>query len=175
MIHQLDKVGMILNPALKECIILFFLIFLPVKLSNMKSNWIQTIWTTKNCEQLISKDIDNIIYEFLRAEFSLMGCEVKVINGTSDHVHCLFRVNSKRSLDEIIKVVKGVSSHRINQVGLIKTKFAWEKGYEPGSVGKSDFEETIQDILNQKVKHEDGSITIEDEINQMHEFEIGGA
>jgi REP element-mobilizing transposase RayT len=138
----------------------------------MKSNWIQTIWTTKNCEQLISKDIDNIIYELLRAEFLETGCEVRVINGTSDHVHCLFRVNAKRSLDEIIKMVKGVSSHRINQVGLIKAKFAWEKGYEPGSVGKSDFENTIEDILNQKFKHKDASITIEDEINQMHGYEV---
>jgi putative transposase len=138
----------------------------------MKSNWIQTIWTTKNCEELISNDVDNIIYELLRQEFVQMGCDVKVINGTLDHVHCLFNVNSKRSLDEIIKMVKGVSSHRINQVGLLKSKFAWEKGYEPGSVGKSDFENTIEDILNQKLKHKDTSITIEDEIYQMHAFEI---
>jgi putative transposase len=137
----------------------------------MKTNWIQTIWTTNKCQELISNEIDIIIYEFLKSEFNLMGCEVKVINGTSDHVHCLFNFNPKRSLDEIIKMVKGASSHRINQSGLVKDKFAWEKGYECCSVGKCEMEKEIQKILKQKSIHSDLSITIEDEINQMHQYE----
>src|SRR5215218_4054387 len=110
----------------------------------MKTNWTETIWTTKNCQQLISKDIDATIHEILQSEFIEMGCEVKAINGTSDHVHCLFNVNSKRPLDEIIKMVKGVSSHRINQDELLKTRFAWEKGFESCGVGKSELKEAIQ-------------------------------
>ena len=151
---------------------IYKIIFFAFKLYQMKTNWIQTIWTTKDCEQVISKDIDNVIYEFLGAEFAAMGCELKVINGTANHVHCLFKVNSKRSLDEIIKMVKGASSHRINQVKLINSKFAWEKGYESSSVGKSEFEKAYHDILNQKIIHEDPTISIEKEIHEMHEFEI---
>src|SRR5436190_3433714 len=86
----------------------------------MKTNWTEAIWTTRNRKQLVAKENDNVIYEFLKAEFTLMGCEVKAINGTTDHVHCLFNVNSKRSLDEIIKMVKGSSSHKINQGGVMK-------------------------------------------------------
>ena len=137
----------------------------------MKSNWTKTIWTTKNCEQLISIDNEFIIYEFLKNEFIQMGCIVKVICGTSDHVHCLINVNAKRSLDEIIKMVKGASSNKINQDGLVNAKFAWEKGYEASSVGKSEMEEEIQKIRNQKSIHADSSVTIADEINEMHEFE----
>ena len=138
----------------------------------MKTIWSETIWTTKKCQQLISNEIENTVYEYLRAEFNALGCEVKVINGTSDHVHCLFNVNAKRSLDEIVKLVKGVSSHNINQSNLLSTKFAWEKSYEGGSVGKSDMKECIQKILDQKSLHSDPSYTIADEINQMHEKEI---
>ena len=138
----------------------------------MKTNWTQTIWTTKNCQQLISNEIDNTIYEFLKSVFMEMGCEVKAINGTADHVHCLFNVNAKKPLDEIIKMVKGVSSHKINQVGLMKTKFAWEKGFESCGVGKSELDNAIQKILNQKNLHADLAFTVVDEINKMHESEI---
>jgi len=137
----------------------------------MKTNWTETIWTTKNCEQLISKDIDITIYEFLKSEFTEMGCEVKAINGTDDHVHCLFNVNSKRSLDEIIKMVKGATSSRINQEGFIETKFAWEKGYESCGIGKSELKKSFQNILNQKSIHADQLVTVADEIYRMHEME----
>jgi REP element-mobilizing transposase RayT len=137
----------------------------------MKTNWTETIWTTNNCEKLISKDIDNTVYEFLKTEFAEIGCEVKAINGTDDHVHCLFNINAKRSLDEIIKMVKGATSQKINQEGFIKTKFAWEKGYEAEGIGKSELKEKIQEILNQKSIHADQSITVADEIYKMHESE----
>src|SRR6185436_12069287 len=100
--------------------------------------WTQTIWTTKNSQKLISEDIEDKIFDFLKTEFIEMGCEVKVINGTSDHVHCLINVNAGRSLDEIIKMVKGTTSHRINQDELMKKTFAWEKGYEASAVGKTE-------------------------------------
>ena len=135
----------------------------------MKTNWTQAIWTTKNCQQLISNDIDNTIYEFLRDEFMEMGCEVKAINGVADHVHCLFNANSKRSLDEILKMVKGATSHRINQEGLIKKTFVWEKGYEACGVGLTEMEEKVQEILNQKILHEDLSFTVAKEIILMHD------
>lgn len=135
----------------------------------MKTNWTQAIWTTKNCQQLISNDIDNTIYDFLKEEFIEMGCEVKVINGVADHVHCLFNVNSKRSLDEIIKMVKGATSHRINQEGLIKKTFAWEKGYESCGVGQTELEKKVQEILNQKMIHEDLTFTVRKEIIRMYE------
>ena len=137
----------------------------------MKTNWTETIWTTKKCEQLISKNVDIKIYEFLRTELTEMGCEVKAINGTDDHVHCVFNVNSKKSLDEIVKMVKGSSSSRINQEGLIENKFVWEKGYDSCGIGKSELKKKVQEILNQKSIHADLSITVADEIYRMHEME----
>jgi putative transposase len=102
-----------------------------------------------------------------------MGCDVKIINGVSDHVHCLFNINAKRSLDEIIKMVKGASSHKINQEeNLIIEKFAWEKGYDSSGVGKTELDDAFKKILNQKSLHSDPSFTVAKEINEMHAKDI---
>lgn len=133
----------------------------------MKSIWIETIWTTQNCQPLISENINNFVYDYLKTEFIELGCEVKIINGFTDHVHCLFNLNPKRSLDEIIKMVKGASSHKINQNRLTTKAFVWEKGYDATSVGRCEMENKIQNILDQKKLHADHSFTVVHELIQM--------
>ena len=54
------------------------------------------------------------------------GCPVRVINGMPDHLHCLFLLNPQKSIAEIIKQVKGSTSHWVNEQDLIKEKFSWQ-------------------------------------------------
>ena len=91
--------------------------------------WIHAIWATKDRMPLISSSVENKLYEFVSEQLREQGCPVRIINGMTNHIHCLFLLNSQKSIIEIIKQVKGSSSHFMNQNDLIPQKFSWQPGY----------------------------------------------
>ncbi len=70
-----------------------------------------------------------------------------------DHVHCLFLLNAQKSIAEIIKQVKGSTSHWINEQNSIPEKFAWQTGYAAYAVSESLLEKVYRYIVNQKEHH----------------------
>lgn len=86
----------------------------------------------------------------MTSEFIGCGCPVRIINGMPDHVHSLFRLNRQMSVADVIKYVKGGSSHSINQEDLIINKFSWQTGYAAFSVSESILEKVYWYIYNQK-------------------------
>jgi REP-associated tyrosine transposase len=115
--------------------------------------WVHSIWATKERQPLISNNAEKKIYDLLRQELIEMGCPVRIINGMSDHVHLLFLLNPQKSMAEVIKQVKGSSSHSINEQNLIPGKFLWQTGYAAYSVSESQLEKVFQYIRNQKSHH----------------------
>lgn len=71
-----------------------------------------------------------------------------------NHIHCLFLLNPQKSIAEVIKQIKGSSSHYINHNILIQEKFAWQTGYAAYSVSESGFEKVQEYIINQKIHHQ---------------------
>jgi len=71
-----------------------------------------------------------------------------------DHIHCLFLLNPEKSIAEVIKQIKGSSSHFINQYNLIADKFAWQTGYAAFSVSESGVKSVSDYITHQKEHHQ---------------------
>ncbi|WP_448519176.1 IS200/IS605 family transposase [Rhodoflexus sp.] len=115
--------------------------------------WIHAIWATKECVPLIHPHVEQKVYQFISEELREMGCPVRVINGMPDHIHCLFLLSPKKSIAEVIKQIKGSSSHFINQNNLIDEKFALQTGYAAYSVSESVVEKVFRYIKNQKQHH----------------------
>lgn len=116
--------------------------------------WIHAIWSTKDRLPLISTNIEHKIHQFLSEQLRELGCPLRIINGMSDHIHCLFLLNPQKTIVEIIKQIKGSSSHFINQNNLITDKFAWQTGYAAYSVSESAVEKVYKYIKNQKTHHQ---------------------
>lgn len=116
--------------------------------------WIHAIWSTKERNPIISNAIEEKIYGFLQKELMAAGCFVKIINGMPDHVHVLFLTNARKPVSEIIKQVKGCSSHSINEQDLIPQKFSWQTGYAAYSVSESQLKKVFFYIRDQKKHHE---------------------
>jgi putative transposase len=70
-----------------------------------------------------------------------------------DHVHALFLLNPQKSIADVIKQIKGSSSHSINGADLMLEKFAWQTGYAAYSVSESQLEVVYNYIKNQKQHH----------------------
>lgn len=121
--------------------------------------WIHAVFSTKERQPLITPEVENFIYCCLYEEFKQVGCKLKIVNGLSDHVHCLFSLSAQRSVSEVIKHVKGISSHFVNQNNMIPEKFAWQKGYAAFSVSESSLPTVYHYIKNQKLK-QNSSVSI---------------
>ncbi|NTE05293.1 IS200/IS605 family transposase [Agrobacterium tumefaciens] len=115
--------------------------------------WIHAIWATKSRNHYISHQIERKVYEFIYNQFKDLGCVVRIINGMPDHIHCLFLLCPNKSIAEVIKQVKGSSSHYVNHEKLILDNFSWQTGYDSFSISELVMERVYQYIKNQKGHH----------------------
>ena len=115
--------------------------------------WIHGVWTAKYRQPLIAHSIESKVYNFISHQLQELGCKVKIINGMPDHIHCLFLLSREKSIAEVIKQIKGSSSHYINQANLISEKFSWQTGYAAFSVSESIVDKVFHYIKNQKQHH----------------------
>lgn len=115
--------------------------------------WLHAVWATKDRQALIKTGIENNVHDYMRQQFIETGCPVRIINGMTDHLHCLFLLNPKLAVANVIKQVKGATSHWINEQNLIAEKFAWQTGYAAYSVSESQSDRVYRYIKNQKQHH----------------------
>lgn len=114
---------------------------------------VHAVWGTKDRQPFIFPEVEDNIYQMIKEEMGALGCPVLILNGMPDHIHLLFFLNPNKSIAEVIKQVKGTTSHSINQQDLVPYKFAWQTGYAVFSVSKSMQQKTYYYIRNQKSHH----------------------
>ena len=136
--------------------------------------WIHAIWATKERIPLIHSAVENKIHQFIAEQLREHGCPVRIINGMPDHIHCLFLLNPQKSITDVVKQIKGSSSHFINQNNIISDKFSWQSGYAAYSVSESVLEKVYQYIKNQKQHHLKKTFQEEyDEFIKLYELDGG--
>ena len=114
---------------------------------------VHVIFSTKDRQPLIRQEIESRIHSYIKQCLHDLECQYLAINGVENHIHILFSQNPNRSIAEIIKNIKGNSSHWINQSNFILTKFAWQVGYAAFSVSESHMKRVIEYVCNQKENH----------------------
>ncbi len=88
-----------------------------------------------------------------------------------DHVNLLIDLNPAMSLAETINLIKGESSHWLNENIIVHGHFKWQKRYSAFSVSYSVKGKVINYIRNQKTHHR--KISYLDEIKKFyHEYGI---
>jgi putative transposase len=112
--------------------------------------YIHAAFSTKNRLPLIQPNIREKLYSCLYREFSNQNCQLFLVNGLPDHVHCLFSLNPQKSVSEIIKHVKGLSSHHINSLQISPEPFAWQKGYNATSISEASLPRITRFIHQQE-------------------------
>ena len=123
-------------------------------MSHSKSKiWVHTVFSTKDRQPFITPIIRPTVHNELQNQLIGIDCFVDCIGGVTDHVHLLFLLNPKKSIAEVVKQIKGGSSHAFNQAKLTTTPFAWQIGYGAFSVSESHVPRVRQYILNQEEHH----------------------
>lgn len=95
-----------------------------------------------------------------------------IVNGVSDHVHCLFTVPPSVAISDVMKVAKARSSRWINENRLTETRFEWQKGFAVFSYHVDQVERVKAYIVDQEAHH--GARSFPQEIKDMlREHRIG--
>jgi REP element-mobilizing transposase RayT len=100
--------------------------------------------------EVARKRMSGFLSEYARSKGLFM-----VINYVNaDHAHVLVDLPSGMTVEQLAHLLKGASSHWINQSRLIQTRFAWGKGYGAFSVSQSMISKVSAYIANQQKHHE---------------------
>lgn len=114
--------------------------------------WVHLVWITKNREPLLIKEIRQEIFDHIRENAKNKGIYIDFINGYIDHVHCLISMSPSQSIDKIVMLLKGESSHWINRDKITKKKFAWQDEYFALSVSESIIAR-VREYINRQEDH----------------------
>ncbi|MEW6507785.1 MAG: transposase [Bacteroidota bacterium] len=71
----------------------------------------------------------------------------------SEHVHAIIDLPTNLSIEEVMHLLKGSSSHWINNKKYFAAKFNWGRGYAALSVPESALDKVVKYIEGQEEHH----------------------
>jgi putative transposase len=92
---------------------------------------------------------------------------MKVNYVNADHVHALVDLPTNLSIEELIQLLKGSSSHWVNANNILSGKFARGRGYGAFSVSESNVVQVAPYIAGQEEHHR--VRTFADELREFNE------
>jgi len=115
--------------------------------------WIHLIWGTLNREKLLNKTAAARVSLFLTDYAGKEDIYMKVNYVNPDHVHTLIDLPTALSVEKVMQLLKGASSHWINSNDVVTGKFAWGRGYGAFSVSQSNLNRVVRYIADQEEHH----------------------
>lgn len=115
--------------------------------------WVHLVWGTLNRERILNEEARRRVSAYLSEYAESKGLYMKVNWVNADHVHALIDLPTGQTIEEVVQLLKGSSSHWINENGLVPGKFAWGRGYGAFSVSQSAVDEVAKYIAGQAEHH----------------------
>lgn len=114
--------------------------------------WIHLIFSTKNRDKLITKDLKPKLLNHIRENAKYKEIYIDFINCVDNHCHILISLGGSQSISKVVGLIKGESSNWINQNSLLKVKFAWQEEYIAVSVNESQVNK-VRDYIKAQEEH----------------------
>lgn len=122
---------------------------------------IHAVWSTKNRYPFLVNDTRQKVIDHIKENAITKQICIDTINGSDDHIHCLFGLNADISISKVMQLIKGESAFWINKQKLTKTKFEWADEYFAVSVSESIIDKVRTYINNQEDHHKKITFTQE--------------
>ena len=123
--------------------------------------WLHLIWGTLKREGIFAPPTAAKVSGFLTDYAKENGIYMKINFVNTEHVHALIDLPTNMTIEQAVKLLKGASSHWINEQDLLAGKFAWGRGYGAFSVSQSGVNEVCAYIAGQAEHHRIKSFTEE--------------
>ena len=93
------------------------------------------------------------LYAYLTGVIENRRHKVYAIGGMRDHIHILVSMSPAQSVSELVQETKRASTLWIKERHLVDGNFAWQEGFGAFSYGKSQVNNVVTYIQNQKQHH----------------------
>jgi REP element-mobilizing transposase RayT len=132
---------------------------------------IHAVFAVQNRHSLITQSWKQRLYKYMTGIIQNHGHKLLAINGMPDHIHILFGMRPSQSLSDLMRDIKGDSSHWINNNHLAPGTFSWQDGYGAFSYSKSQIQAVATYIENQQSHHQKKSF-IEEYVKILQDLDI---
>ncbi|WBV61456.1 IS200/IS605 family transposase [Chryseobacterium camelliae] len=137
--------------------------------------YIHLVFSTRNrIPYLNTSELRIKVWKHIKENASEKGIYLDMVNGYSDHCHCLLSLSTNQNIEKIVQLLKGESSYWINKNRLTKERFAWQDEYFAVSISESMIESVRNYIKNQEIHHKKKPFIDEyQEFIDQYNFKIG--
>ena len=111
------------------------------------------VFSTKNRVAYLKPKIEQRIWAYIGGVARIHKIVALQIGGVDDHIHALVKAQPNVSVSQVAQFLKGDSSRWIHQTYPELRGFAWQDGYGAFAVSKSNVNEVIDYIRNQREHH----------------------
>jgi REP element-mobilizing transposase RayT len=111
------------------------------------------IWGTLSRERILNKKAAAGLSRYLVEYADEQDVYMKINFVNPDHVHALIDLPTRFSIEKVVQLLKGSSSHWVNSSELVLGKFAWGRGYGAFSVSHSNVDLVARYIADQEEHH----------------------
>ena len=115
--------------------------------------YLHLVWATWDRLPLIIPAIEPNLYAAMAKKCADLRCQLIAIGGIIDHVHLLVRLPTTISVANLVKEVKGSSSHLMNHGVLSGGGFKWQGAYGAFTISKRSVDDVVEYIRHQKKHH----------------------
>ena len=117
------------------------------------------VWATDGRRPLLHPRLEAGVHELIRTKCRQLRCTVLAVGGMPDHVHLLVELHPTVSLSNLVKEVKGASSHAATHLHRAGPSFRWQTGYGAFSVSHRDVPRATAYVLRQKEHPASGTLS----------------
>jgi putative transposase len=116
------------------------------------------VWATRGREPLIAEREERIIRRSMQTTLDAMHAIPHAVGMMPDHVHVVASIPPSVLVAEVVKRLKGSSTHAVNHEGAESREqpFAWQGEYGVLSFGERALPEVVSYVQNQREHHAKG-------------------
>ena len=119
-------------------------------------------FSTKDRRPFLDDSLKPRLFAYIKAIVREHGAKLHNVNGSLDHLHLLLSLPSSVALADLIRFVKGGSSHWLRKEFPDQQEFGWQEGYAAFSVSHSRMNRVYEYISRQPEHH--AKVTFREEL-----------
>jgi REP element-mobilizing transposase RayT len=140
-------------------------------MSTYSQIYIQIVFAVQNRECVIKPEWEERLHQYITGFITNNQQKLIAINGTTNHIHILIGMTPSCCLSDLVRELKKASNSFINENKLCSSIFRWQEGFGAFSYSRSQVDNVVKYIMNQKEHH--AKKTFKDEFLEfLQKFEI---
>lgn len=124
--------------------------------------YIHAVWCTAGRRPMLTRIVRKVLFPSMKKSAEEKGIQVIAVNGSEEHVHCLFKLMPVQPVSGIIKQLRNESENWLNNNKFSPEPFGWDDSYWAWSVSPSTIDKAVEYIARQEEYHQ--AKTLEEEL-----------